>query len=72
MQVDYCAGVLSPHRKQGLGSLLMNTLLAHVSTLPSCRAVYLHVQASNHSAQKFYNKYAHCEREMGGGGDSTH
>lgn len=49
-------GVLSQHRKQGLGSLLVNSLLAHVSSIPSCQAVYLHVQASNSSAQRFYNQ----------------
>ena len=49
-------GVLSQHRKQGYGSLLVNSLLSHVSGLPSCLAVYLHVQASNVSAQQFYNQ----------------
>lgn len=49
-------GVLSQHRKQGYGSLLVNSLLTHVSTLPACLAVYLHVQASNSSAQHFYNQ----------------
>lgn len=49
-------GVLSQHRKQGHGSLLINSLLQHVSSLPSCSAVYLHVQASNSSAQRFYNQ----------------
>lgn len=49
-------GVLSQHRKQGYGSLLVNSLLSHVSSLPSCLAVYLHVQASNVSAQQFYNQ----------------
>ncbi len=55
--VWFSTGVLSPYRKQGVGALLMNSLLSHVTRLPSCRAIYLHVQASNSSAQRFYNQY---------------
>ena len=50
-------GVLSQHRKQGHGTVLINSLLRHVSDLPSCQAIYLHVQASNSAAQYFYNQY---------------
>lgn len=56
ISIHAVTGVLSQHRKRGLGSLLINSLLAYVSSQSSCLAVYLHVQASNSAAQSLYNQ----------------
>lgn len=50
-------GVLTPHRHKGLGSLLLRSLLAHASTIPRCKVVFLHVVFSNLPAINFYRRH---------------
>lgn len=44
------------YRRQGVASLLLSSLLNHLSTL-QCKAVYLHVLTSNEPALHFYEKH---------------
>ncbi len=43
-------------RRQGVASLLLSSLLNHLSTL-QCKAAYLHVLTSNEPALHFYEKH---------------
>ncbi|CAL8122530.1 unnamed protein product [Orchesella dallaii] len=49
-------GVVDANRRQGIGSLLLSSLLDHLSTL-QCKAVFLHVLTSNDPALHFYEKH---------------
>ncbi|OXA56060.1 N-alpha-acetyltransferase 60 [Folsomia candida] len=49
-------GVVDSSRRQGVASLLLSSLLNHLSTL-QCKAVYLHVLTSNEPALHFYEKH---------------
>lgn len=49
-------GVVFSSRRQGIASLLLSSLLNHLSTLP-CKAVFLHVLTSNEAALHFYEKH---------------
>eukprot|EP00118_Oscarella_pearsei_P006836 m.31807 g.31807 ORF g.31807 m.31807 type:complete len:259 (+) comp31551_c0_seq2:259-1035(+) len=68
-QVTYILsfGVFEEFRKTGVGSLLLDQTLDHLKNQrylrQNCKAVYLHVLASNFNAQKFYERRGfkrHC------------
>ncbi|KAI9226868.1 MAG: N-alpha-acetyltransferase 50, NatE catalytic subunit [Piptocephalis tieghemiana] len=51
-------GVLQPYRRLGLGSLLLEHVLKHVSPkYPSLSQVFLHVQEGNEEALEFYKSH---------------
>lgn len=54
-------GVRSGYRKRGVASFLMQSLMCHVSHIPMCELVYLHVLATNVSAIKLYKKLGYQE-----------
>nr|XP_056722168.1 N-alpha-acetyltransferase 60 [Euleptes europaea] len=49
-------GVVKEFRKHGIGSLLLESLKDHISTTAQdhCKAIYLHVLTTNHTAINFY------------------
>lgn len=49
-------GVVKEYRRHGIGSLLLDSLLSHLTTPERylCKAVYLHVLTSNMAAMQFY------------------
>lgn len=49
-------GVVKEFRKQGIGSLLLDSLKEHISTTAQdhCKAIYLHVLTTNNTAIHFY------------------
>ncbi|XP_075422443.1 N-alpha-acetyltransferase 60 [Ascaphus truei] len=49
-------GVMKEFRKQGIGSLLLESLKSHISSTAQdhCKALYLHVLSTNSSAIRFY------------------
>ncbi|XP_063791059.1 N-alpha-acetyltransferase 60 [Pseudophryne corroboree] len=49
-------GVVKEFRKQGIGSLLLESLKSHISSTAQdlCKALYLHVLTTNSSAIRFY------------------
>jgi len=50
-------GVLSPYRKLGIGSALLNFVFKVCKDRPAIEAIYLHVQTSNEEAILFYKKF---------------
>lgn len=52
-QEIFALNVLPPHQKQGLGKLLLNTMLKN---LAFCDKIYLKVVAENYTARNFYKK----------------
>ncbi|PIO40502.1 hypothetical protein AB205_0185560 [Aquarana catesbeiana] len=55
-------GVVKEFRKQGIGSLLLESLKSHISSTAQdlCKALYLHVLTTNSSAIRFYeNRHFH-------------
>lgn len=49
-------GVIKPYRKLGIASSLLSKVLEYASSIPVCRAVYLHVISYNLTAIQFYEK----------------
>lgn len=51
-------GVVKEYRRHGIGSLLLDSLLCHITTpeRQNCKAVYLHVLTTNFAAMQFYEK----------------
>lgn len=51
-------GVVKQYRRHGIGTLLLDSLLSHLTTpeKQNCKAVYLHVLTTNSAAMKFYDK----------------
>lgn len=49
-------GVIKSYRKMGIASSLIQRVLDYASTIPTCRAVYLHVITNNVNAISFYEK----------------
>ncbi|XP_067089020.1 N-alpha-acetyltransferase 60 [Osmerus mordax] len=49
-------GVVKEFRKHGIGSLLLDSLKEHISTMAQdhCKAIYLHVLTTNNTAIHFY------------------
>ncbi|KAM7386033.1 hypothetical protein PAMA_008919 [Pampus argenteus] len=49
-------GVVKEFRKHGIGSLLLDSLKEHISTIAQdhCKAIYLHVLTTNNTAIHFY------------------
>ncbi|KAK6634142.1 N-alpha-acetyltransferase 60 [Polyplax serrata] len=49
-------GVSAPHRRNGIASLLLDNLIAHLTTVEHkfCRAIFLHVLTTNTPAIRFY------------------
>lgn len=43
----YSTGIMSHYRRTGLGTMLVTSLLEHVTHFPSTKVVYLHVLADN-------------------------
>ncbi|KAF9051122.1 N-acetyltransferase NAT13 [Hymenopellis radicata] len=55
-------GVLAPYRSRTLGSQSLDLILATASTHKSkINKIYLHVQVSNESAKKFYERHGFQE-----------
>ncbi|KAM4023765.1 N-alpha-acetyltransferase 60 [Anomaloglossus baeobatrachus] len=55
-------GVVKEFRKQGIGSLLLESLKSHISSTAQdlCKALYLHVLTTNSNAIRFYeNRHFH-------------
>ncbi|KAG8557646.1 hypothetical protein GDO81_016692 [Engystomops pustulosus] len=55
-------GVVKDFRKQGIGSLLLESLKSHISSTAQdlCKALYLHVLTTNSNAIRFYeNRHFH-------------
>lgn len=49
-------GVIKSYRNLGIASSLIHRVLDYASTIPTCRAVYLHVISYNVNAISFYKK----------------
>eukprot|EP00250_Pteridium_aquilinum_P003063 c13397_g1_i1 orf=831-1742(-) len=49
-------GVIKSYRNNGIASSLIHKVLDYASTIPTCRAVYLHVISYNVKAISFYEK----------------
>ncbi|XP_064478028.1 N-alpha-acetyltransferase 60-like [Ornithodoros turicata] len=49
-------GVVRECRRNGIATLLLDSLLSHLSQAATCKAVYLHVLASNMCAIQFYER----------------
>lgn len=52
-------GVVEEYRRNGIATLLLNSLVDHLTKNPdgnSCKAVYLHVLTSNTTAIQFYER----------------
>jgi ribosomal protein S18 acetylase RimI-like enzyme len=50
-------GVLAPYRRLGIGSILLRYILDQCMKDESIKYIYLHVQANNKDALKFYEKF---------------
>lgn len=58
-------GVIKPYRNLGIASRLVWEVIEYASSIPSCRAVYLHVISYNQSAILFYKKNSfQCLRKL--------
>eukprot|EP01018_Ginkgo_biloba_P031690 Gb_12740 [translate_table: standard] len=58
-------GVIKPYRNLGIASALVWEVIEYASSIPSCRAVYLHVISYNQSAILFYKKNSfRCLRKL--------
>ncbi|BBN10460.1 histone acetyltransferase MCC1 [Marchantia polymorpha subsp. ruderalis] len=58
-------GVIKQYRNLGIASALIGEVIEYATSLPSCRAVYLHVISYNHSAIFFYKKNSfQCLRKL--------
>lgn len=58
-------GVLESYRNHGVATSLIREVIKYASSIPSCRAVYLHVIAYNNPAICFYKKMAfQCVRRL--------
>lgn len=49
-------GVVESYRNLGIASSLVQKVIKYASSIPTCRAVYLHVISYNTTAIKFYKK----------------
>lgn len=49
-------GVVERYRNLGIATSLVQEVIKYASSIPNCRAVYLHVIAYNHPAMHFYKK----------------
>ncbi|KAK1262126.1 hypothetical protein QJS04_geneDACA008857 [Acorus gramineus] len=49
-------GVAKPYRNHGIATSLVREVIKYASSLPACRAVYLHVIVYNDPAISFYKK----------------
>ncbi|KAL5506853.1 hypothetical protein EMCRGX_G008603 [Ephydatia muelleri] len=54
-------GVCAGYRQRGVASFLMQSLMHHVSRIPTCDVIYLHVLSTNLSAIKLYKKLGYQE-----------
>jgi len=52
--------VTAKHRRQGLGSMLMNDMISKAEGM-GCRAIFLEVRQSNLDARGFYSRYGFTE-----------
>eukprot|EP00249_Psilotum_nudum_P014880 c25047_g1_i1 orf=419-1354(-) len=58
-------GVIQPYRKLGIASSLIWEVIKYASTIPICKAVYLHVISYNQPAINFYKKNSfQCLRKL--------
>ncbi|KAH9305152.1 hypothetical protein KI387_009556, partial [Taxus chinensis] len=58
-------GVIKPYRNLGIASALVWEVIEYALSIPSCRAVYLHVISYNQSAIHFYKKNSfQCLRKL--------
>ncbi|KAL5721979.1 N-terminal methionine N(alpha)-acetyltransferase NatF [Ranunculus cassubicifolius] len=58
-------GVVESYRNHGIASSLTREVIKYASSIPSCRAVYLHVISYNNSAICFYKKMSfQCIRRL--------
>ncbi|CAM6088209.1 unnamed protein product [Calypogeia fissa] len=58
-------GVIKQYRNLGIASALVGKVIQHATSLPTCRAVYLHVISYNNSAIYFYKKNSfQCMRRL--------
>ncbi|KAF5189509.1 N-acetyltransferase protein [Thalictrum thalictroides] len=58
-------GVVESYRNHGIATSLTREVIKYASTIPSCRAVYLHVIAYNRTAICFYKKLSfQCVRRL--------
>ncbi|KAK1326885.1 hypothetical protein QJS10_CPA01g02944 [Acorus calamus] len=49
-------GVVKPYRNHGIATTLVREVIKYASSIPACRAVYLHVISYNDPAISFYQK----------------
>jgi len=50
-------GVVKEHRRNGIASLLLDSLISHLTShSPHCKAIYLHVLTTNRAAIQFYEE----------------
>ncbi|PON77550.1 FkbH domain containing protein [Parasponia andersonii] len=60
-------GVVEAYRNLGIASSLIREVIKYASTVPTCRAVYLHVISYNNPAIHLYNKMSfRCVRRLQG------
>ncbi|XP_077234962.1 histone acetyltransferase MCC1-like [Tasmannia lanceolata] len=58
-------GVVGPYRNRGIASSLVREVIKYASSIPTCRAVYLHVISYNDPAIHFYQKMSFkCLRRL--------
>lgn len=58
-------GVIKQYRNNGIASALVGIVTNYAASIPTCRAVYLHVISYNHSAIYFYKKNSfQCLRRL--------
>ena len=56
-------GCLTPYRGMGLGTQMLNHILAEGKKDKELKAIYLHVQVSNETAIGFYKKHGFSVKE---------
>lgn len=58
-------GVVESYRNVGIATSLIREVIKYASSMPNCRAVYLHVISYNNSAIHLYQKMSfHCVRRL--------
>ncbi|CAI9767785.1 unnamed protein product [Fraxinus pennsylvanica] len=58
-------GVVESHRNLGIASALIHKVIKYASSIPTCRAVYLHVISYNNAAIHLYQKMSfQCVRRL--------
>ncbi|KAK9762078.1 N-alpha-acetyltransferase 50 [Basidiobolus ranarum] len=57
-------GVLSPYRRCGLGSILLQHIFKECEKEENIQKIYLHVQTGNEEALKFYEKFGFIKSHL--------